>query len=197
MSLSSAELFLDRDSLPSVEAVTERVSAAGYDMAFPAGFSLSDADHSFWLPLTLNGFQTGFDYFVLPHGANEKGSEDSADLPQSGDTRLSFVARGDHTSVLAAALVQRAICELTDAQGWWQEGEEAMSNADMIAFCTGTIAAAENSLAQPLHSATATPRRQSRIPEGYWQGVGKAVLLCVAVFAGIPLFFKILKLFVG
>ena len=66
MSLSESSLFLGRASIPAIDAVVAEVAASGHAISFPDGFTLSDGAHSFWLPVTLDGRQSGFDFHQIP-----------------------------------------------------------------------------------------------------------------------------------
>lgn len=143
MSLSESDLFLDFSAVPAADVIVRKVAEYGHAIAFPAGFDTTDKAHSGWVPALLNGVDTGFDYAVLSREQYLGNDPEAPDYPEHGDTALAFAARGHQSSILAMSLVQRAICELTDAQGWWQEGEERLGNADMIKFCIETIKAVE------------------------------------------------------
>ena len=143
MSLSESDLFLDFSAVPAADAIVRKVAEYGHAIAFPAGFDTTDKAHSGWVPALLNGVNTGFDYAVLSREQSLGNAPEAPDYSEHGDTALAFAARGHQSSILAMSLVQRAICELTDAQGWWQEGEERLGNADMIKFCIETIKAVE------------------------------------------------------
>ncbi len=143
MSLSSSDLFLDFSAVPAADAVVRKVAEYGHAIAFPAGFDTTDRTHSGWMPALLNGVETGFDYAIMSRQQYHGNDPEVPECPEHGDTVLAFTARGPQTSILAMSLVQRAICELTDAQGWWQEGEERLGNADMIKFCIAAIKAIE------------------------------------------------------
>ncbi len=155
MSLSESALFLDLSAVPAAEAVVRKIAEYGHAIALPVGFDTTDPIFSGWVPVFLNGIETGFDYAMLSRQQYLGNDPDAPDYPAHGDTVLAFAARGHQTSILAMSLVQRAICELTDAQGWWPEGEERLGNADMIKYCIATIKAIE---ANP---APAEPRRKA------------------------------------
>lgn len=155
MSLSESDLFLDFAAVPAADAIVRKIADCGHAIAFPAGFNTTDTTFSGWVPVLLNGVETGFDYTVMSRQQYLGNDPEASGYPEHGDTALAFAARGHQTSILAMSLVQRAICELTDAQGWWQEGEERLGNADMIKFCIATIKAIE---ANP---APVEPRRKA------------------------------------
>ena len=177
MSLCESDLFLDRASVPSVEAIVCKVADYGHKIAFPAGFSFAEPLQAIWLAVVLDGEKTGFDYGNLPREEYEGTDPDRPVIPDFGDTALAFVARHRQSSTLAMSLVQRAICELTDARGWWQEGEECLGNEDMIAFCTATIAAAK-AHPEPL------PAARSRFGRAYFRDLGKVLIGSTAVLGG-------------
>ncbi len=169
MSLSASDLFLDRASLPPAEAVVRKVAEQGHRLAFPAGFSLADERHSGWLTVVVDGEKSGFDYQLFSRPAYEGDDAQRSGVPDHGDAVLAFAARHDQGSMLAMALVQRAICELSDAQGWWHEGEERFSNEEMIAFCTATIEAIRAN-PQPVLAAP------SRFGRNYFRDIGKVLI---------------------
>ena len=177
MSLSESSLLLDRAVLPPPDAIVRQVARHGFSLAFPAGFAVAQGQ-SDWIPVTVNGAVSGFDYGVHPRAGYGADEPEAPAFPDFGDTVLAFAARHDQTSLIAVALVQRAICELTDAQGWWHEGEEHLDNAGMIEFCTATIAAVK---ANPKPA----PARQARFDNDYFRTAGKALAGFVAVMAGI------------
>ncbi len=155
MSLSESDLFLGFSDVPAASAIVHKIAEYGHAIAFTAGFDTTDKAHSGWVPVLLNGADTGFDYTVISREQYVGNDQEAPDYPKHGDTVLAFAARGHQTSLLAMSLVQRAICELTDAQGWWQEGGERLGNADMIKFCIETIKAIEANPAPP------EPRRKA------------------------------------
>ena len=155
MSLSESDLFLDLSAVPAADSIVRKVAEYGHAIAFPAGFDTTDKAHSGWVPALLNGVDTGFDYLVMSREQYLGNDPEAPDYPEHGDTALAFAARGHQSSILAMSLVQRAICELADAQGWWQEGGERLGNADMIKLCTATIKTIE---ANP---APVEPRRKA------------------------------------
>ncbi len=185
MSLSESTLFLDYSSLPSTDAIVERISTYGYAIAFPPGFSLADRSHSFWLPLTLDGDEVGFDYFVMP-AARQAGEEPyDPPAPAFGDIALGFVARRHQSSLLASSLVQRAICELSDAMGYWQSGDGAVSNPEMIELMEATIASIK---ANPEPYPASAPKPAGRLPENYFANIGKALLGGIGAIAAAAAF---------
>ncbi|MBA4086466.1 MAG: hypothetical protein C0491_01530 [Novosphingobium sp.] len=155
MSLSESDLFLDFSAVPAADAIVRKIAEYRHAIAFPAGFDTTDKAHSGWVPALLNGVETGFDYVVMSRQQYVGNAPEAPAWPEHGDTALAFAARGHQSSILAVSLVQRAICELSDAQGWWQEGGERLGNADMIKFCAATIKAIE---ANP---APVEPRRKA------------------------------------
>lgn len=177
MSLSETDLFLDRARVPAPDAIVRQVARHGFSIAFPAGLAVAEGQVD-WVPVTVNGAVSGFDYGIHARASHAGGDPEAPAFPDFGDTVLAFAARHDQTSLLAVALVQRAICELSDAQGWWHEGEEHLDNAGMIAFCTATIAAAR---ANP--AAAQPPRR--RFDSTYFCTVGTALAGFAAVMVGI------------
>ncbi|MBB4614681.1 hypothetical protein [Novosphingobium taihuense] len=180
MSLSESDLFLDFSAVPVADAIVRKVAEYGHAIAFPAGFETTDKAHSGWVPALLNGVDTGFDYGVMSREQYLGNDLEAPDYPEHGNIVLAFAARGHQSSILAMSLVQRAICELTDAQGWWQEGEERLGNADMIKFCIETIKAIE---ANP---APAEPRRKpSRASAEDKRFAIKTLIIFGAVLLGI------------
>ncbi len=168
MSLSASDLFLSRAAVPGADAIVRQVASHGYSIAFPAGFSVADGQ-SDWVPVTVNGALSGFDFGIFPRASYAADDSEAPAVPDFGDTVLAFAARHNQTSLLAMALVQRAICELSDAQGWWHEGEEQLGNAQMIAFCTATIAAIG---ANPEPAPAARPR----FDRDYFRTVGRSLV---------------------
>lgn len=180
MSLFESALFLDRVAMPSADAVVAKVAAQGHRIAFPARFSLTDDTRSGWINVTLDGQKSGFDYAILPRQTFLGDGSKAGAYPEHGDSVLSFVARGSQTSIMAMTLVQRAICELSDARGWWQEGEESFGNEDMIAFCDGTLEAIDS---HPAPVAASRPRFDGDA----LRLAGKSLFLFAAVLGGIYL----------
>ena len=83
-------------------------------------------------------------------------------------------------------LVQLAICRLTDAQGWWDQGEEQLDNAEMIELCSETVAGfASGTYSMPAEPAPAV--LQSRLPEDHFTNIGKALLGGAAVIGIVTL----------
>lgn len=179
MSLSESDLFLDRARVPSPDAIVRQVARHGYRIGFPAGLAVAEGDCD-WVPVTVNGAVSGFDYGIHARAGYAADGPEAPALPEFGDTVLAFAARHDQTSLLAVALVQRAICELSQAQGWWHQGEEHLDNAEMIEFCSATVDAARTGPAPAL-------AQRPRIDNDYFRTVGKALAGFVAVLAGIAL----------
>lgn len=180
MSLSESALFLERASVPTMDAVVANIAGHGHILSVPAGFSLTLTQQLVWVPVVVDGEKAGFDYGIFAREGYEGNDPESPALPDFGDTVLAFVARHDQISILAVSLVQRAICELTDAQGWWQEGEERFNNSEMIDFCTATI---ESIKANPAPVAAVGPRFGS----DYFRTVGRSFMLGVALMAAAAL----------
>ena len=168
MSLSETDLFLDRARVPAPDAIVRQVARHGFSIAFPAGLAVAEGQVD-WVPVTVNGAVSGFDYGIHARASHAGGDPEAPAFPDFGDTVLAFAARHNQTSLLAMALVQRAICELSDAQGWWHEGEEQLGNAQMIAFCTATIAAIG---ANPEPAPAARPR----FDRDYFRTVGRSLV---------------------
>lgn len=178
MSLSESDLFLDYSAIPAADAIACKVAEYGHAIAFPAGFDTTDKAHAGWVPALVNGVDTGFDYAVMSRDQYLGNDPEAPDYPEHGDTALAFAARGHESSILAMSLVQRAICEVTDAQGWWQEGEQRLSNAEMIEFCKGTIAAIKSSPAPVVRARPAATSAEKRLAI-------KALIIFAAVLGGI------------
>lgn len=178
MSLSESDLFLDYSAIPAADAIACKVAEYGHAIAFPAGFDTTDKAHAGWVPALVNGVDTGFDYAVMSRDQYLGNDPEAPDYPEHGDTALTFAARGHESSILAMSLVQRAICEVTDAQGWWQEGEQRLSNAEMIEFCKGTIAAMKSSPAPVVRARPAASSAEKRLAI-------KALIIFAAVLGGI------------
>lgn len=178
MSLSASDLFLDRSAVPAADMVERKVAEHGHVLTFPPRFAMSDVARSGWINVKLDGARTGFDYTILSREAFLGADPEGAAFPDQGDTVIAFAGRGDQTSILAMTLVQRAICELTDAHGWWQEGEQRLSNAEMIEFCKGTIAAIRSSPAPVVRARPPASSAEKRLAI-------KALIIFAAVLAGI------------
>lgn len=190
MTTSSSLLLLDAAAVPTTAKVVGWAAQHGHALGFPEGFALNDESHQLWLPVTLNGEKTGFDYGIFPVAQL---LDDKPELNGIADSFLDFGARGER-SLFAMSLVQRAICELTGAQGYWEE--ERLSNDDMVDFCKATMTAIAE---QPRPASPAAPAIQSdrasldpRVAH-----LVKALVLAAAIFAAIPLTFKILGYFFG
>lgn len=177
MSLSESALLLDRARVPDAEAIIRQVARHGYSIAFPAGFAVAEGSAD-WVPVKVNGAVSGFDYGVHSRAGYAADDPEAPALPEFGDTVLAFAARQSQTSLLAVALIQRAICELSDAQGWWHEGEEHLGNAEMIKFCSTTIEAVK---AAP--QAAAAPRQ--RLDSAYFRTVALALAGFAAVLGAV------------
>lgn len=141
MTTMACALVVDRDAVPAVADVVKRLAEHGHAITFPRGFEFTDGDHELWLPVTLDGTRTGFDYGIVPvDSLAGEDPEAAASLGDIGSHVLDFGARGQE-SVRAATIVLRAICELSGASGW-VEGE-VVPAGDMPRFLTGVAESAE------------------------------------------------------
>lgn len=186
MSLLDTELYLDRASIPSEAAIVDQLAQRGYSVSFFDGFDPADDAHSFWTPTTIQGRHTGFDYHIIPR-AELLEQEHSESDPGTGDTCLAFVARNHNGSVLAAALTQLAICELTDAKGVLWEDESSLENGEMIDFLLDIISDVSSEIESSPDPAAHflpeyTANQTSRLPENYSRNVGIAAAKGVVVF---------------
>jgi len=91
MSVDSA-LIVRKADLPTAAQLTADIAETGVTLAFPADFAL-DQDVRGWLPVTIDGQQSGFNYAV-----QSLAGIDPAELPEgateAGDTLLSFGGQG-------------------------------------------------------------------------------------------------------
>lgn len=202
MSLLETELYLDRATIPNVDAVIGQVAKHGYTIRFFEGFDFADADHSLWTPTFLEGRETGFDYHIIPRASLAADGDQAPYDPQIGDTYLGFVARNHTGSVLAAALAQLAICELTDAKGAFPAAERNLENREMIGFLLDTIKEAEieiyegkDSSEHFLSSAGEAPR--GRLPKDYFINIGKAMIGGAVAIGGAAGFILGMAYFLG
>ncbi|WP_128891403.1 hypothetical protein [Erythrobacter sp. HKB08] len=180
MSLLETELYLDRASIPSARRVIEHLAQRGYSVAFFDGFDLADEAHSFWTPVRIDGRETGFDYHVIPRAEMSKEEGWPPYDPQFGNTYLGFAARNHTGSILAAALVQLAICELSDAKGAFPAAELTLQNGEMIEFLLDTVKQAESDISSSQNISAhflpeAPAATQGRLPENYFSNIAKAL----------------------
>lgn len=91
MSVDSA-LIVRRAALPTIEQLTAAIAETGVTVEFPHHFAL-DQNVGGWVPVTVDGQQSGFDYAVQPLA-----ELDLAELPdgaaEAGDTLLAFGGKG-------------------------------------------------------------------------------------------------------
>lgn len=118
MSIDSA-LIVRKADLPTVAELVAAVAETGVDLAFPAEFAL-DQDVGGWLPVAVDGTESGFDYGVHPLAdwPEEECPEGALDL---GDTVLSFGARGT-LSAQTVTHIQQVLGRRWRA-ALWIEGE--------------------------------------------------------------------------
>lgn len=161
MSIESA-LILDAARIPSAADVAAAIAAHGHRVEFPKGFEFAHRDGGLWRTAMLDGESTGFDYLL--YDAAEAGDPETVVPPAgAGDRLLSFGARGD-ASIKLVAHVERAICELTGAQGWIEE--ELVPTDEMIAGATHTIENWDRIAAgiRAVQTDDGKPRRRVRMP---------------------------------
>jgi hypothetical protein len=91
MSVDSA-LIVRKVALPTAAQLTADIAETGVAVAFPAGFAL-DQNVEGWVPVTVDGQPSGFNYGVQPLAEIE-----TAELPpgvaEAGDTVLAFGGQG-------------------------------------------------------------------------------------------------------
>lgn len=91
MSIDSA-LIVRKADLPTAAQLAADIAETGVTLAFPAGFAL-DQDPGGWVPVTVDGQQSGFHYAV-----QSLADLDPGELPdgaaEAGDTLLSFGGKG-------------------------------------------------------------------------------------------------------
>ena len=117
MSIDS-NLIVRRDTLPTAAALSAAVAETGVELTFPADFTL-DQNVGGWLPMTVDGAETGFDYGVFPLSdwPEDERPEGASDL---GDTVLSFGARGS-LSAHTVNLIQQVLGRRWRAALWIED----------------------------------------------------------------------------
>lgn len=118
MSIDSA-LIVRKVDLPTAAALSAAIAETGVELVFPVDFAL-DQDIGGWLPVTVDGSDTGFGYGVFPltDWPEDERPEGAEAL---GDTVLSFGARGS-LSAHTVSLVQQVMGRRWRA-ALWIEGE--------------------------------------------------------------------------
>ena len=183
MTTSSTTLFVAHGKVPSIANVRENAMRIGYRLDFPEGFELTDKEHSLWLPVVIDGTESGFDYGIFPISEfSDPLGETMAALAADADSALDFGARGQQ-SLKTMTIVQRAICDLSGAQGL-SEGE-FLSADEMIEFSDATLAAigSDPQPASDPRPALEPARPASRLPDDYFKNIGKTLLLTVVLAA--------------
>jgi hypothetical protein len=91
MSIDSA-LLVRKVDLPTAAQLTAAIAETGVAVAFPADFAL---DHNVggWVPVTVDGEQSGFNYGVWPLAEIDP-AELPAGVAEAGDTLLAFGGQG-------------------------------------------------------------------------------------------------------
>lgn len=105
MSVDSA-LIVRKATLPTAARLAADLAETGVAMEFPPDFAL-DRDVGGWVPVTIDGQQSGFHFAVQPIG-----ELDPAELPEgageAGDTLLSFGGQG-RLSAETVTLIQEVM----------------------------------------------------------------------------------------
>jgi len=91
MSVDSA-LIVRKIALPTAAQLTADIAETGVAVAFPADFAL-DQNVEGWLPVTVDGEPSGFNYGVQPLAEIDP-AELPAGVAEAGDTLLAFGGKG-------------------------------------------------------------------------------------------------------
>ena len=114
MSVDSS-LIVRKADLPPVADLVAAIAETGVAMTFPADFAL-DQNVGGWLPVTVDGAESGFDYGVFPltDWPEDERPDGASEL---GDTVLSFGARGT-LSAQTVNLIQQVLGRRWRAALW-------------------------------------------------------------------------------
>lgn len=194
MSIDSA-LIVRRERLPGAAELAAAIAEAGVSVTFPDGFRLDEWQGG-WLPVTVDGELSGFEYYPGP-------PEPEEELPPSalqyGDYLLRFAA-GSGLSAETASLMHRALARW-GAAGWIDgqviEPAELAEDVDvetldpeLRALVQGTPA--ERAAAMEAYvdrHAAATPPRRTGLSDGLRPLIIPAII--VLVFAAIFLWIQL------
>ena len=105
MSVDSS-LIVRKAGLPAAAELVAAIAETGVSLTFPADFTL-DQNVGGWLPVTVDGAESGFDYGVFPLSdwPEDERPDGASEL---GDTVLSFGARGT-LSAQTVDLIQQVL----------------------------------------------------------------------------------------
>ena len=117
MSVDSS-LIVRKADLPPVADLVAAAAETGVALAFPADFAL-DQNVGGWLPVSVDGAESGFDYGVFPL-TDWPEDEQPAGASALGDTVLSFGARGS-LSAQTVNLIQQVLGRRWRAALWIED----------------------------------------------------------------------------
>lgn len=193
MTTMNCALVVHRDAIPPVTDVVARLAEHGHAVGFPRGFEFTAGGRGPWIPITLDGARTGFDYALDPVASlADEVPATAASLSGRGSHVIAFGARGPE-SVRAVTAVMRAICELSGASGWV---EEELIPADAMPQFLAGIAESNERLAAQLAAAPQQTKAEKdaafkafmagkpRAQAGR-SGLGMTAWICIWIGAGL------------
>ncbi len=142
---TASALIIAKARLPDTAALSRAIADHGAQLSFPSDFRL-DRHPGKWVPVRLDGRETGFDYGIEPLELLIGGDSDlPPDLTTFGDHLLSFEARG-LDSAMAVAHVQWALAERWRAAGWIEDA--LLTPDEMTRDCEAVVRTLPAALAQ-------------------------------------------------
>ena len=166
--------------LPPVADLVAAIAETGVAMTFPAGFAL-DENVGGWLPVIVDGAESGFDYGVFPlkDWPEDERPDGASEL---GDTVLSFGARGT-LSAQTVDLIQQVLGRRWRAALWIEDevlppedhfGPGASLAELHVSAEAPAIEGAEDMDPDLLATMRGTPAARAAIRYGFAQGFGTA-----------------------
>ena len=125
-------VFLNDPQMPSTEVVSDRARALGHDFVVTEAVDLRE--HRGFLPVNLEGAETGFEAYFMPTGRIDG-------LPPEASQWSHFamtITGGNSVEALAATIYLRVIADLTDGPYWYPD-DGIQDPADVPAYLDDAI----------------------------------------------------------
>jgi hypothetical protein len=128
----SRTVYAQRENLPSPQAWTAAIRAAGFPMEMDADFEVER--FSGFLPCNYNGRAGGFEYFFS--------TLEDLDPPDVGDrdVGITFVTHSSMRGLVTAVIAAAVLCEATNGVLHDEEADELIAARDALANAREMIA---------------------------------------------------------
>ncbi|QQQ18752.1 hypothetical protein JIP62_00955 [Brevundimonas vitis] len=147
-------VFLNESQMPSADVVSDRARALGHDFVVTEAVNLRE--HRGYLPIKLEGAQTGFEAYFMPTGEIDELPPEAGQWSHLAMT----ITGGNSAEALAATIYLRAIADLTSGPYWYPD-DDIQEPANVPAYLDDAIASFKVMAAK---DAARAARRQASQP---------------------------------